>query len=170
MISDYNAVAELLNHGVRRTRQAVALALNAGVDIDMTSGAYIQCLPEALERGLVTMATIDASVRRCSAEGAAWAFNDPIAADRTLWMRADSGRRSWRETQRGSGVLLLNRTRILPLSPKIRLAVIGPLAAAPGEMLGLGFGRAGLRASCRFLRASGGATAMPNRSCRGRRH
>ena len=65
LISDYNAVAELLNHGVAADLvEAVALALNAGVDIDMTSGAYIQCLPEALERGLVTMATIDASVRR----------------------------------------------------------------------------------------------------------
>ena len=65
LISDYNAVAELLNHGVAADLvEAAALALNAGVDIDMTSGAYIQCLPEALERGLVTMATIDASVRR----------------------------------------------------------------------------------------------------------
>ena len=65
MISDYNAVAELLNHGVAADLvEAAALALNAGVDIDMTSGAYVQRLPEALERGLVTMAAIDASVRR----------------------------------------------------------------------------------------------------------
>src|SRR6202034_1309894 len=65
LISDYNAVAELLNHGVAADLvEAAASALNAGVDIDMTSGAYIQCLPEALKRGLVTMATIDASVRR----------------------------------------------------------------------------------------------------------
>ena len=64
VISDYNAVAELLNHGVAADLvEAAALALNAGVDIDMTSGAYVQCLPEALERGLVTMAAIDASVQ-----------------------------------------------------------------------------------------------------------
>ena len=65
LISDYNAVAELLNHGVAADLvEAAALALNAGVDIDMTSGAYAKSLPEALERGLVTMAAIDASVRR----------------------------------------------------------------------------------------------------------
>ncbi len=65
VISDYNAVAELLNHGVAADLvEAAALALNAGVDIDMTSGAYVQCLPEALERGLVTMAAIDACVMR----------------------------------------------------------------------------------------------------------
>ena len=55
VISDYNAIAELINHGVAADlAEAAALALNAGVDIDMTSGAYIQGLPEALERGLVT--------------------------------------------------------------------------------------------------------------------
>ena len=65
VISDYNAVAELINHGVAADLvEAAALALNAGVDIDMTSGAYIHGLPEALKRGLVTMAAIDASVRR----------------------------------------------------------------------------------------------------------
>ena len=43
VISDYNAVAELLNHGVAADLvEAAALALNAGVDIDMTSGAYVQ--------------------------------------------------------------------------------------------------------------------------------
>ena len=65
LISDYNAIAELLDHGVAGDiAEAAALALKAGVDIDMMSNAYAQGLPEALERGLVTMAEIDASVRR----------------------------------------------------------------------------------------------------------
>ena len=38
LISDYNAVAELMNHGVAADAvEAAALALKAGVDIDMTS-------------------------------------------------------------------------------------------------------------------------------------
>ena len=46
MISDYNAVAELLNHGVAADLvEAAALALKAGVDIDMTSGAYARACP-----------------------------------------------------------------------------------------------------------------------------
>ncbi len=65
LISDYNAIAELLNHGVAGDlAEAAALALNAGVDIDMTSNAYVRGLPEALKRGLVTITEIDASVRR----------------------------------------------------------------------------------------------------------
>src|ERR1700751_5671377 len=79
LISDYNAVAELLNHGVAADLvEAAALALNAGVDIDMTSGGYIQGLPEALNRGLVTMTAIDARVRRVLAlKERVGLFDDP---------------------------------------------------------------------------------------------
>ena len=44
--------------------EAAALALKAGVDIDMMSGAYNAGLPVALERGLVRVEEIDAAVRR----------------------------------------------------------------------------------------------------------
>src|SRR5271163_3699343 len=141
LISDYNAVAELLNHGVAADLvEAAALALNAGVDIDMTSGAYIQCLPQALERGLVTMATIDASVRRVlKLKERLELFDDPY---RRGSAPPDARRAAWRrelarDAARKAIVLLSNRAGMLPLSPKIkRLAIIGPLAGAPGEMLG----------------------------------
>jgi beta-glucosidase len=141
LISDYNAVAELLNHGVAADLvEAVALALNAGVDIDMTSGAYIQCLPEALQRGLVTMATIDASVRRVlKLKERLGLFDDPYRRGSAPLdaRRAAERRELARDAARKAIVLLSNRTGILPLSPRIkRLAVIGPLADAPGEMLG----------------------------------
>jgi beta-glucosidase len=141
LISDYNAVAELLNHGVAADLvEAVALALNAGVDIDMTSGAYIQCLPEALERGLITMATIDASVRRVlKLKERLGLFDDPYRRGSAPLdtRRAAERRELARGAARKAIVLLSNRTGILPLSPKIkRLAIIGPLAEAPGEMLG----------------------------------
>jgi beta-glucosidase len=141
LISDYNAVAELLNHGVAADLiEAAALALNAGVDIDMTSGAYIQCLPEALERGLVTMATIDASVRRVlQLKERLGLFDDPYRRGSALpeLHRAEERRELARDAARRAIVLLSNRTGVLPLSPKIkRLAIIGPLAEAPGEMLG----------------------------------
>ena len=65
LISDYNAIAELIRHGVAADlAEAAALALKAGVDIDMMADAYSDGLPVALERGLVTMEEIDAAVRR----------------------------------------------------------------------------------------------------------
>jgi beta-glucosidase len=141
LISDYNAVAELLNHGVAADLvEAVSLALNAGVDIDMTSGAYIQCLPEALGRGLVTMAAIDASVRRVlKLKERLGLFDDPYRRGLASpdARRAAERRGLARDAARKAIVLLSNRTGVLPLCPKIkRLAIIGPLAAAPGDMLG----------------------------------
>ena len=65
IVSDYNAIGELMRHGVAADlAEASALALNAGVDIDMMAGAYRIGLPIALERGWVRLEDIDASVRR----------------------------------------------------------------------------------------------------------
>src|SRR5271155_4571220 len=65
IISDYNAIAELMHHGIAGDlAEAAAHALKAGVDVDMMADAYRRGLPTALERGLVTMAEIDESVRR----------------------------------------------------------------------------------------------------------
>jgi beta-glucosidase len=141
LISDYNAVAELLNHGVAADLvEAAALALNAGVDIDMTSGAYVQCLPEALKHDLVTMAAIDASVLRVlRLKERLGLFDDPYrrGSVRARAGQAAQRRELAREAARRAIVLLSNRTGALPLSPEVRrIAVIGPLAAAPGEMLG----------------------------------
>jgi beta-glucosidase len=141
LISDYGAVAELLNHGVAADLvEAAALALNAGVDIDMTSGAYVKSLLEALRRGLVTMSAIDASVRRVlELKERLGLFDDPYRRGSVASQpsRAAERRELAREAGRRAIVLMSNRAEILPLSPKIaRIAVIGPLAAAPGEMLG----------------------------------
>ncbi|HTZ67201.1 MAG TPA: glycoside hydrolase family 3 N-terminal domain-containing protein [Roseiarcus sp.] len=141
VISDYNSVAELLSHGVAADLvEAAALALNAGVDIDMTSGAYTERLPEALKRGLVTIATIDLSVRRVlELKERLGLFDDPYrrgsAAPHAA--RAAERRELARDAGRRAIVLMTNRAEVLPLSPEIkRIAVIGPLAAARGEMLG----------------------------------
>ena len=46
MISDYNAITELLAHGVASdVAEAAALAMKAGVDIDLMGGAYAEGLP-----------------------------------------------------------------------------------------------------------------------------
>jgi beta-glucosidase len=141
VISDYNAVAELLNHGVAGdVAEAAALALNAGVDIDMTSNAYVRGLPEALKRGLVTMTEIDAGVRRVlELKERLGLFDDPYRRGSAGPRPAGAAERRElaREAARRAIVLLTCRSEILPLSPETRrIAVIGPLAAAPREMLG----------------------------------
>jgi beta-glucosidase len=139
IISDYNAIAELINHGVAADMaEAAALALNAGVDIDMMAGAYAAGLPLALARGLVTMAQIDAAVGRVlSLKQRLGLFDDPYRGAGPESAEVLARRRALaRQAATRSVVLLKNENDILPLSGMRRVAVIGPLAYAGMEMRG----------------------------------
>ena len=141
LVSDYNAIAELLQHGVAADlAEAAALALKAGVDIDMMSNAYARGLPVALERGLVTMAEIDASVNRVLVlKESLGLFEDPYRRGSRPEPPAAVAqrRRVAREVAARAIVMLKNERNGLPLPPGIsRVAVLGPLADAPAEMRG----------------------------------
>jgi beta-glucosidase len=142
MISDYSAIAELIAHGVAQDKaEAAALALNAGVDIDMMGhDTYFAGLPRALERGLVTMVTIDAAVRRVlQLKARLGLFEDPyrrcgspgaIAAAPAQRQRKELAF----EAACRSLVLLKNEDDMLPLRDgRAAIAVIGPLADAKGQ-------------------------------------
>jgi len=148
LVSDYNAIGELIQHGVAAdVTHAAALALEAGVDIDMMSNCYRRGLPEALHRGLVTMADIDASVRRVlELKERLGLFEDPYRRGARQEQPQDVARR--RELARSVAaraiVLLTNERHALPLDPSVqRLAVIGPLADASAEMRGPWWSAAG---------------------------
>ncbi|HEX2760321.1 MAG TPA: glycoside hydrolase family 3 N-terminal domain-containing protein, partial [Rhizomicrobium sp.] len=139
VISDYNAIAELIAHGVAADlAEAAALALKAGIDIDMMANAYNRGLPPALERGLVTMAEIDEAVRRVlTLKERLGLFEDPYRHLATEPQAALARRRALaREAAAKSVVLLKNDRDVLPLKHVRRLAVIGPLADAGAEMRG----------------------------------
>jgi beta-glucosidase len=139
VISDYNAIAELIAHGVAGDlAEAAALALKAGVDIDMMANAYNRGLPVALERGLVAMAQIDEAVRRVlKLKEKLGLFDDPYRHLGTEPPEALTQRRALaREAAAKSVVLLTNEKDVLPLKTVRRLAVIGPLAHAGAQMRG----------------------------------
>jgi beta-glucosidase len=141
IVSDYNAIGELVHHGVAADlTEAAVHALKAGVDIDMMADAYRRGLPPALERGLVTMAEIDESVRRVLAlKERLGLFADPYRRLATADTPAALGRRraTAREAAARGIVLLKNERQTLPLAGAARrIAVIGPLADAPAEMRG----------------------------------
>lgn len=141
LVSDYNAIGELIRHGVAADlADAAALALKAGVDIDMMADGYRKGLPIALERGTVTMNDIDACVRRVlKLKEDLGLFDDPYrrgAAQETPQVLAQR-----RQLARSIGAraitMMKNDNDRLPLSPAIkRLSVIGPLADAGPEMRG----------------------------------
>jgi beta-glucosidase len=141
IVSDFNAIAELIRHGIAADlAQAAALALNAGVDIDMMADAYRRGLPTALERGWVTVPDIDASVRRVlRLKARLGLFDDPYRRGKTPEGASVIAAR--RSLARAAGaraiVMLKNDGGVLPLPGSVRsLAVIGPLADASAEMRG----------------------------------
>lgn len=141
VVSDYNAIGELIAHGVARDLpEAAAIALRAGVDIDMIAGAYRRGLPVALERGLVDIAAVDAAVRRVlQLKQRLGLFDAPFARGASAEPAAAvaSRRRLARELAARTLVLLTQQPGSLPLPATLRrLALVGPLADAPGEMRG----------------------------------
>jgi beta-glucosidase len=142
IISDYNAIAELIPHGVAADlTEAAALALKAGVDIDMMGHAYVQGLPLALQSGTVTIELIDEAVARVlMLKEQMGLFDDPYreaAANFDHKARRLEYRDAALDAARRSIVLLTNRNDVLPITqaPR-RVAILGPLANAQAEMLG----------------------------------
>ncbi|MDJ1157071.1 glycoside hydrolase family 3 N-terminal domain-containing protein [Chelatococcus sp. SYSU_G07232] len=140
VVSDHGAVAELVVHGVAADlAEAAALALAAGVDIDMMGMAYAQGLVPALERGRVDMGAIDAAVRRVlQLKESLGLFDDPYRRGSAAGAAAGAASRGAlaRDVARRSIVLLTNNG-VLPLARDLRrIAVVGPLAMAAADMLG----------------------------------
>lgn len=141
LVSDYNAIAELMRHGVAADlSEAATLALKAGVDIDMMSDAYRRGLPIALERGLVIMEEIDESVWRVlRLKERLGLFEDPYRRGATPEAPAAiaARRQLARRVATRALLLLKNEHGVLPLAGSLRrVALIGPLADAPAEMRG----------------------------------
>ena len=141
IVSDYNAIRELLHHGVAGDIvEAATLALKAGVDIDMMADAYRKGLPVALERGLVTIEEIDECVLRVlRLKERLGLFDDPYRRGSTAETAETlaARRRLAREVAAKSLVLAKNSSDTLPLRNEVRrVCVIGPLADAWREMRG----------------------------------
>lgn len=164
LVSDYNAIAELMHHGIAADLpEAAALALDASVDIDMMADAYRHGLPVALERGLVAMAQIDESVRRVlRLKERLGLFDDPYRrGSRTESHAALTQRRALSRSVGSRAIVMLKNAReTLPLRGKLRrLSIIGPLADAPTEMGGC-WGAAG-RAEDRVSVLTGLRDSLP---------
>ena len=141
VVSDWESVREMLAHGVPADDAAAArLALTAGVDMEMVSDLYRTTLPAQVTAGKVPVAVVDEAVRRILRVKIAKGLLDRPYTDEALakpaFLRADALAIA-REAAAKSCVLLRNEHGTLPLAAKVnRVALIGPLADEPAEMLG----------------------------------
>jgi beta-glucosidase len=133
VVSDYTSVRELINHGIAANEEeAAAVALNAGVDMEMVSRSYNQFGPQLLKQNKLTTATIDEAVRRIlRIKFRLGLFDRPYtdeAREPASLLRPESIRLA-REIAGRSMVLLKNDRETLPLNKNLgSIAVIGPLA------------------------------------------
>jgi beta-glucosidase len=144
MVSDWEAIAELIPHGVAADRSAAgALALRASVDMDMVAGVYENDLKRAIENDAAQLRLLDEAVLRIlRAKDALGLFDAPMQYHDVQRERrellSEPHRRAARDLARQSLVLLKNERNLLPLDPaKLRkVAVIGALADDGLSMLG----------------------------------
>jgi beta-glucosidase len=143
VVSDANAVRNLLTHDFAADlTDAGVRAIAAGVDVEMaiTSPAYGH-LTEAMASGALSELTVDVSVRRVlEAKLALGLFDAPyVDEDQAREVLADPEHRVVaRAAAERSAVLLRNEGDLLPLDAGGlgSVAVIGPLAASPRDIIG----------------------------------
>ena len=151
---DWTAVAELracpprtpdtgeCGHGVAADGPAAAaLALNSGVDSEMTSTLIRDFGAQLLAQDRISMQRINDAVRRIlRVKFRAGLFENPYApvapdkADAEM-LKSDAVAAARKAASR-SMVLLQNEGGVLPLDPSKKTAVIGPLANNQHDMLG----------------------------------
>jgi len=144
-VSDHGAIFELIKHGVARDgREAAKLAIKAGIDMSMNDTLYGKELPGLLKSGEIEQKDIDNAVREVlAAKYDMGLFKDPYlrigkAEDDPADTYAESRlhRAEARDVARRSLVLLKNQGDTLPLKKTAKIALVGPLAKAPIDMMG----------------------------------
>jgi len=134
VVSDYTSEQELIAHGFAEDgRDAARIAFNAGVDVSMVSGLYLEHLPDLVRSGEVSLERLDQAVWRVLATKAALGlFDDPyrgtdIEVERQV-VGAEAHVALAREAAVKSVVLLKNEGGLLPLERGRKIALIGPFA------------------------------------------
>ena len=143
-VSDWNAIHELINHGVAENgADAAVQGINAGVDIDMMGGDYMNNLVALVKCNKVSIARVNQAVARIlKKKFELGLFDNPYKYCDSEKEKREVLSKASREAARGvareSIVLLKNDNNLLPLNMKDikSIAVIGPLADSKNDPIG----------------------------------
>ncbi|MCQ4211836.1 beta-glucosidase BglX [Streptomyces longispororuber] len=139
VVSDWSGVQELIAHGFAEDgADAARLALNAGVDMEMTS-THLRTNGRALLRaGKITQRRVDDAVARVlDLKFELGLFDDPYVEEDAAVTKPSAGARAAARTAAArSMVLLKNDGNVLPLATSVRsMALVGPFADS-ADLLG----------------------------------
>lgn len=142
VVSDYGAVKFLktMHHVAPTDAHAGALAIRAGLDVELPETNCYGLLGDAIEQGLVKQEVVDRAVRRVLLQkirlgllDEGWSPGQDVEPDRDL----DSPRnRSVARRMAEESVVLLKNNGVLPLAQKSRVAVVGPSWAEVRSFMG----------------------------------
>jgi len=141
VVTDFTGIPEMIQHGLGDLQTVSALALNAGIEMDMVGEGFLTTLKKSLDEKKVSLAQIDNAVKLIlEAKYDLGLFQDPykycdVNRAKTEIFTKDH-RAEARNTAAQSLVLLKNQNQLLPLKKTGTIAVIGPLADAKENMAG----------------------------------
>jgi len=141
VVSDYTAINEMIAHGMGDLQTTSALALNAGLDMDMVGEGFLTTLKKSLQEGKVSEKLIDAACKRIlEAKYKLGLFDDAfryIDDQRPpKEILTEENKKFAREIAAQSCVLIKNENNLLPLKAPLKISLTGPLANNKSNMLG----------------------------------
>lgn len=146
LVTDYTGIPEMIQHGIGDLQTVSALAINAGVDMDMVGEGLLSTLKKSVEEGKVSIETINkACARILEAKYDLGLFTNPYKncdGKDTKLIFSKENRSFARKVASESMVLLKNspygteKQPILPLKKQGIIAVIGPMANTAHNMAG----------------------------------
>ncbi|KFC19957.1 beta-glucosidase BglX [Chryseobacterium sp. FH1] len=141
VVTDYTGINEMIDHGMGDLKQVSALAMNAGIDMDMVGEGFLKTLKQSISEGKVTEQTVtDAARRILEAKYDLGLFDDPYRYTDTKRAQKEVFSPKHLEAAKTiasqSMVLMKNDKQVLPLKKSGTVAVIGPLADNAMNMTG----------------------------------
>jgi len=143
VVSDWGAVAELINHSIGDGPTVARKALEAGVDMDMEGNLYGTAIAAQVRSGKVPESVVDEAVRRIlRVKFALGLFDHPYTEPGSPWEPTPERRALARQVAGETLVLLKNDPvegvgKLLPFAGKTKsFALIGPLADDQRDMQG----------------------------------
>ncbi|MCI7311101.1 MAG: beta-glucosidase BglX [Prevotella sp.] len=141
VVTDYTAISEMIAHGMGDLQQVSALALNAGVDMDMVADGFLNTLVQSVNEGKVSVKDIDTACRRIlEAKYKLGLFHNPYQYCDLKRAKKEKYTAENRAVARNiaaqSFVLLKNEAQLLPLKKTGKIALVGPMAHTRANMPG----------------------------------
>lgn len=142
VVSDYTSINEMVAHGFAKDEaQAGELAINAGLDMDMQGGVFMNNLAESVAAGRVSLDRVDEAVRAVlEMKRRLGLFDDPYRYSDPAREKAEAEKSEHLEAARDvarKSMVLLKNDGALPIARSVKsIAVIGPLGDSKADMIG----------------------------------